>query len=114
MNETVRSRIRNIVSLRDHETTVIDNHSEGVPMLLLHALGLDHRFWRAVYPTIAGLGRVIAYDLRGHGRAQDAPLTMSMEQLAEDALEVLDRLRVPQADLVGASYGGAIAQHLAL
>jgi 3-oxoadipate enol-lactonase len=83
-------------------------------MLLLHALGLDHRFWRAVYPTLTGLGRVIAYDLRGHGRAQDAPPTMSIEQLAGDASELLDRLGVPQVDVFGASYGGAIAQHLVL
>jgi 3-oxoadipate enol-lactonase len=105
---------RTTIKLRDHVTAVRDTHTQGVPMLLLHSLGLDHRFWRALYPALASLGRVIAYDIRGHGRAQDAPLTVSVEQLAQDARELLDRLEIPQADVFGSSYGGAIAQHLAL
>lgn len=105
---------RKTVELADHETAVVDTGGDGVPMLLVHALGLDHRFWRAVLPALAGVGRVIAYDLRGHGRAQDAPLTVSLEQLAEDARVLLDRLGIARADVFGASYGGATAQHLTL
>lgn len=114
MDPTESSTHSIALTLDDHETAVWDNGAEGVPMLLLHALGLDHRFWRAVYPTLAGLGRVIAYDLRGHGRAADAPLTKSIEHLAEDARKLLDHLELTQVDVYGASYGGAIAQHLAL
>lgn len=114
MDQTTKRTATKTVKLHDHESSLRDSQGEGVPMLLIHALGLDHRFWRAVYPTLAGLGRVLAYDLRGHGRAQDAPLTVSMEQLAQDARELLDRLGIPQADVFGASYGGAVAQHLAL
>src|ERR1700712_528778 len=107
MDSATKDSRRKVVRLPDHVTMVLDSGSDddldGVPMLLLHSLGLDHRFWRAVSPALAGLGRVIAYDLRGHGRAQDAPLTVSMEQLAEDAVNLLDRLRVKQVDVFGAS-----------
>jgi 3-oxoadipate enol-lactonase len=103
-----------IVDVSDHETMVLDTGGEGVPMLLIHVLGLDHRFWRAIIPQLAKHDRVIAYDLRGHGRARGAPLTTSLEQLAEDAQNILDGLGVKVADVYGSSYGGAIAQHLAL
>jgi len=43
-----------------------------------------------------------------------APLTTSLEQLAEDAQNILDGLGVKVADIYGSSYGGAIAQHVAL
>jgi|ERR1700688_1004305 3-oxoadipate enol-lactonase len=103
-----------IVDASDHETMVLDTGGEGVPMLLIHVLGLDHRFWRAIIPELAQHGRIIAYDLRGHGRARGAPLTTSLEQLAKDAQNILDGLGVKVADVYGSSYGGAIAQHLAL
>lgn len=102
------------VRLRDHETMVWDSGGPGVPMLLMHALSMDHRFWREVWPRLTGLGRVIAYDLRGHGFSRGAALTTSLDQLAEDAANLLDALGIPAADVYGASFGGAVAQHLAL
>lgn len=103
-----------VLRLEDHDTLVWDNGGDGVPMLLIHALSLDHRFWREVYPQLAGAGRVIAYDLRGHGHARGAPLIESLDHVADDARVLLDRLGVEHADIYGASFGGAIAQHLAL
>ena len=103
-----------LVRLGDHDTPVWDNQAAGPPMLLVHALGMDRRFWQRVYPPLAVQGRVIAYDLRGHGRASGAPLTESIDQLAEDAGTLLDTLGISQADVYGASYGGAVAQVLAL
>lgn len=102
------------VRLRDHDTMVWDSGGEGVPMVLIHALSLDHRFWRAVWPHLTGRGRVIAYDIRGHGHARGAPETTGLDKLATDTVDLLDALNVPVADIYGASYGGAIAQHVAL
>lgn len=103
-----------VVSLRDHDTTVWDSGGTGTPMLLLHALSMDRRFWRSTWSTLASLGRVVAYDIRGHGYARGAPLTTDLDQLADDAIDVLDALGAPHADVYGASYGGAIAQKVAL
>ena len=103
-----------VVHLGDHDTIVWDNHGDGPPIVLLHALSLDHRMWRDVYPHLAAVGRVITYDLRGHGRARGAPKATSLDQLANDTQMLLDILEIEQADVYGASYGGAIAQHIAL
>lgn len=108
------STTETVVRLPDHDTLVLDSGGDGVPMLLIHALSMDRRFWREVWQELSGLGRVIAYDIRGHGFARGAPLTIDLDQLAEDAANLLDTLGIPAADVYGASYGGAIAQHLAL
>jgi 3-oxoadipate enol-lactonase len=71
-----------IVSVGDHETAVSDTGGDGVPLLLLHSLGLDRRFWRPATARLPAGLRIIAYDLRGHGQARGAPLTTGLEQLA--------------------------------
>jgi 3-oxoadipate enol-lactonase len=114
-NETLRPwRGETIVSLGDHETAVVDSGGDGVPLLFLHPLGLDRRFWQPVTAKLAANARTIAYDLRGHGQARGVPLTTGLSQMASDALALLDRLGIERADVCGSSYGGAIAQHVAL
>lgn len=103
-----------VIGVGDHETVVWDNGGDGTPMLLLHCLSLDRRVWRDVYPKLAGAGRVIAYDIRNHGWARGAPLVRDLDHVAADAATLLDVLGIAEADVYGASYGGAIAQHLVL
>jgi 3-oxoadipate enol-lactonase len=102
------------VDLGDHTTGVWDSGGDGIPMLLVHCLALDKRVWREVYPRLAHVGRTIAYDLRNHGSARGAPLVRDLDHVADDAARLLDELGVERADVFGASYGGAIAQHLVL
>jgi 3-oxoadipate enol-lactonase len=98
------------VNVGDHDTLLRDTHGEGVPMVLLHALTMDASMWREIYPILSQHGRVIMYDIRGFGAAENAPKTTSIDQLADDLAIVLDRLQIAQADVYGTSYGGAIAQ----
>jgi 3-oxoadipate enol-lactonase len=93
---------------------VWDNGGDSVPILLIHCLCLDRRVWRDVYPQLAAAGRVIAYDIRNHGWARGAPLVRDLDHVAADAVALLDALGIERADVYGASYGGAIAQHVAL
>ncbi|MFC6171839.1 alpha/beta fold hydrolase [Loigolactobacillus jiayinensis] len=103
-----------LINVGDHETMVWDNHAAGFPIILIHCLALDHRTWREVYPELAKTGaRVIAYDIRGHGWARNAPVTKDLDQLAQDLHQLLVQLDIKQADIYGASYGGAVAQAFA-
>ena len=106
--------VEKTIRIGDYESAVWDNGGGGTPIVLIHALDMDHRFWRPVYPSLARLGRVIAYDLRGHGRGRGAPATTSLDQLANDTRTLLDLLNIKKADVYGASYGGAVAQYFAL
>ncbi|KAJ9614628.1 hypothetical protein H2200_002765 [Cladophialophora chaetospira] len=108
------------VDVGDHKTVVKDSNpsSKAIPIVLIHALALDRRMWDAVYARlIAGVDssiRVIAYDMRGHGYAAHAPQAQTITQLASDLHNILDQLTIAQADIMGQSYGGAVAQYFAL
>ncbi|KAJ9611730.1 hypothetical protein H2200_004914 [Cladophialophora chaetospira] len=105
-----------VVKLGDHETLVRDTapNSTGVPIVLLRALTYDGSMWRTVYPSLSKASRIIMHDIRGFGFARDAPLTTSIDQVADDLKCLLDRLNVPRADIYGLSYGGVIAQTFAV
>lgn len=80
----------------------------GVPVVLLHGVGLDRTMWG---PVRERLGRdSVALDLPGHGAQPPLREAQTLESLADD---VLDRLPEGQVDLVGFSLGALIAQHIA-
>jgi len=84
----------------------------GVPLLLLHAFPLDHAMWQRQMPLADHL-RLIVPDQRGFGGSGDS-LPESIEQLAADAVALLDALHVAgPAVLCGVSMGGYVAQHVA-
>jgi 3-oxoadipate enol-lactonase len=102
------------LQLRDHNTVVAAGGTDGPPVVLLHALGLDWRMWEPVIGEIAGGRRVYAYDLRGHGRATGSPTPFTMDDIAADLIALLDALELDTAHVVGLSYGGGVAQTAAL
>ena len=86
----------------------------GVPVLLLHAFPLDHRMWSRQEPLAAQV-RLIVPDQRGFGGSRDAGGPASIEQLADDAVALLDALHVDEPAVVcGCSMGGYVAQHVAV
>lgn len=84
----------------------------GAPLLLLHGDGESHRGWGAVMPRLAEGWDVVAPDLPGFGdsRRTGAP---TPERLAAWVAELIDRLGLPPAVVVGSSLGGLVAVHLA-
>lgn len=108
-----RPRPTRRVTVGDYET-IVSETGQGEPYFLIHCLGLDWRLWRDVIPELAGQYRVIAYDLRGHGYASNAPKLESIEQLSADLALLMDELNVKRAHIAGHSLGGAVAQVFAL
>jgi 3-oxoadipate enol-lactonase len=70
--------------------------------------------WEPIMERLAEGRRVVAYDLRGHGRAAGSPIPFTMEEIAADLIRVLDALGLERAHVVGLSYGGGIAQTAAV
>ena len=96
---------------------VHDSHPDAPDapcILLLHSLGTSAAVWDPIMPALAGAGfRVLRPDMRGHGRTPATPGPYSIDELARDALAVLQRLEVRRVTVVGLSIGGLIAQQLA-
>ena len=85
----------------------------GSPVLLLQGLGADARGWALQRIPLGRRHRVIGVDNRGVGGSANAPRPYSLEQMADDAVAVLDAEGVERAHVVGASMGGVLAQILA-
>jgi len=91
-----------------------DSDGPGDAVLLVHAIGCDHRMWDALGETLPPRWRVIRMDVRGHGRSAVTEGPYSLEQLADDARDLLDALHIDKAHWVGLSMGGMIGQAFAL
>ncbi len=85
---------------------------EGEPLLLYSGIWAEVRLWERLLPHLAGF-RTIAFDPPGIGRSQRPPYPLSMWSLAEMGTMVLDEFGVKSAHVLGASFGGAVAQQMA-
>ena len=96
---------------RDRVTLHFYDHGEGRPLLLLHAFPLAGESFRPQWEGLSGV-RVIAPDHRGFGRSEGDGEVLTMEQIAEDALAILDSLGIEQTAIGGVSMGGYAAMAL--
>lgn len=84
--------------------------SDGDVLLLLQGLGADSRGWALQRMAFGRRYRCLAVDNRGVGGSADAAHPFSLEEMAEDAVAVLDAEGVDRAHVMGASMGGVLAQ----
>jgi pimeloyl-ACP methyl ester carboxylesterase len=90
----------------------VEEHGEGVPVLMLHGWPDSARLWRHQVPVLAGHGyRVITPDLRGFGRSEQPGEVRSygLRNVVGDITGLLDALEVPAAHVVGHDWGAAVA-----
>ena len=99
------------------ETNVHDMGT-GFPVLMIHGSGPGVSAWanwRLVMPALATQARVIAPDMAGFGfSARPEGYDYTMDNWVAQAVGVLDALDIEQTDLVGNSFGGALALALAI
>jgi pimeloyl-ACP methyl ester carboxylesterase len=89
-------------------------HGGGEPLLMLPGFGSNATVYWANIPALAERFRVIVQDPRGSGRSDAPEGPYTMEMLAEDATAVLDAAGVGRTHVLGTSFGGMVAQHVAL
>jgi len=98
--------------------TNVHDLGEGFPVLLIHGSGpgvTAWANWRLVMPELARQRRVVALDMLGFGYTErPADQVYSMERWVAHAIDLLDTLNIEQTDLVGNSFGGALALALAI
>jgi 2-hydroxymuconate-semialdehyde hydrolase len=90
----------------------------GAPVLLIHGSGpgvTAWANWRLVLPELSKICRAIAPDMVGFGYTdRPAGIQYSTDGWVDHAIGLLDALGIEQTDLIGNSFGGAIALALAI
>ncbi|WP_300602790.1 alpha/beta hydrolase [Niabella sp.] len=90
-------------------------YGQGQPLVLLHGafMTIDGN-WGPLIPELSKTRKVIALELQGHGHTPYSDRPLSHATLAADVAGVMDYLHIDSADVVGYSFGGAIAYQFAI
>ncbi|MEI6106957.1 MAG: alpha/beta fold hydrolase [Opitutae bacterium] len=83
-------------------------------MLLIQGTGVHGAGWQPQVEALAAHYTCLSFDNRGMGGSQPSGAPITVIQMAEDALAIMDELGWPSAHVVGHSLGGLVAQQLAL
>ncbi|WP_227814743.1 alpha/beta fold hydrolase [Nitrogeniibacter aestuarii] len=109
--------IANTITAAGIETNYHDVGA-GDPVMLIHGSGPGVSAWanwRLVMPSLAEQARVIAPDMAGFGfSARPDNYSYSMDNWVDQAVGLLDVLDIQKTDLVGNSFGGALALALTI
>jgi aminoacrylate hydrolase len=102
------------IKLRDGAELYYEKHGSGPPLFLVPGLGGDGRFWGANVEALARQFTVVVHDHRGTARSTLSKITYSVQQMADDALQLIDALGYARVHWCGHSTGGAMGQVLAI
>lgn len=86
----------------------------GPAILFIQGTAVHGDGWLPQVEAFSDRFACITFDNRGLGRSQPADPKLSVEQMADDALAILDACGIESAHVVGHSLGGLIALQLAL
>lgn len=114
---TANPEIANSIRANGILTNYHDTGS-GFPVLMIHGSGPGVSAWanwRLSIPGLAQRCRVIAPDMAGFGFSERPPgIRYDMDTWVAQAIGLLDALDIGQADVVGNSFGGALALAMAI
>ncbi len=92
-----------------------DDNGPGPVVVLLHGFPLNRKMWVEQVSHLGDVWRVITPDLRGHGETAAPEGTYTMDEMADDVIELLDALGVREPVVLGGlSMGGYVALSAAL
>lgn len=89
----------------------VAREGNGEPLILLHCLGVNHRFWDFAKPLTSDF-TLYRYDLPGHGTSAVPPAGYEIRDLSEQLAEIMRLHNIDRAGVAGISLGGLIAQDL--
>jgi 3-oxoadipate enol-lactonase len=86
---------------------------EGEPLVLLNGIMMTVRSWASQTQALSARYRCVLHDFRGQLR-NPVPGPFAMSEHVDDLAELLDRLEIGSAHIVGTSYGGEVGMMFAL
>lgn len=85
----------------------------GPELLLLNGIGAHADMWEPLARRLRATRRLVMIDMPGSGSTPALRRPARMSALAMMVTEALDRLDLPRVDVLGYSWGGALAQQVA-
>lgn len=82
-------------------------------LVLGNSLGTTPAMWDGLIEELARERQVVRYDHRGHGRSPVPPGPYTIDDIAGDVIELLDRLGLERVSYLGVSLGGMVGMWLA-
>jgi 3-oxoadipate enol-lactonase len=92
----------------------IEGPKDAPVLMFSHSLAANLRMWDPQVQQLKGRYRLLRYDMRGHGKSEAPRGAYSFEQLAIDAVSVMDALGIASVHWVGLSMGGMIGMELGI
>ncbi len=86
----------------------------ALPLVLLPGGFMPVAAMTPILAPLAATRQVIAIEPQGHGHTADSARPMSFADLADDVSALLEHLGIPAVDVLGYSFGGLIAQNVAI
>lgn len=91
-----------------------DREGDGPPLLLMHGAEATRQMFAALVPYLSKHFTVIAYDQRDCGETEAPEQASTLSDLADNARRLIAGLGFKRAHVFGSSFGGRVAQALAL
>jgi pimeloyl-ACP methyl ester carboxylesterase len=87
---------------------------EGTPVIFIQGVGVIGAGWQYQTAALADEFQCLSFDNRGIGKSTTTAKALTVEQMAQDTVALMDALGYKQAHIVGHSLGGIVAQEVAL
>jgi len=96
--------------VRDGVVLAYDETGSGnPPLVFVHGAACNRRFWCQQVPRFSSAHRVVAVDLRGHGKSDAPSERYTVRLFAEDLASTSTQLEIERPVVIGHSLGGLVA-----
>ncbi len=80
----------------------------GNPLVFIHGFMENRKIWNDYVSLLSATHQIITIDLDGHGESQNLRAVNTMDDFADDVIEVLNHLKITNATFIGHSMGGYV------
>lgn len=81
---------------------------EGKTIVFIHGFMENSKIWNNIISSFINTHQIVTIDLPGHGKSKQTRAINTIEEMADDVIEVLDYLQIKSATFVGHSMGGYV------
>lgn len=91
-----------------------ENFGHNETLVLSNSLGTNFSMWEDNIDELSHYFNILRYDKRGHGKSSIEQDQLTIQELAEDVIELIDALEIENVYFCGLSIGGLTGQWLAI